>query len=197
MLAPRGPTHSSGSRPLVSAWSPRAPFSWISPGLPGAAVARSPGPGCPPVVRPCLPAAVLRDVTLSRPTSRSEELRQLAVQLASLESVEDVVTHGLQSLLEAPSGLIAPISVAERALPASLLRPRSRSRSPLPKAAHNRPRGSILLSQPYPSGQAVKSCLLAPPEHSGSIAAPAPCRACERGQRGPRSHPVRASCRGC
>ena len=52
--------------------------------------------------------------------ARSEQLRQLAVQLASLASLGDVVTHGLQSLVEAPSGLNAPISVVERALLAAL-----------------------------------------------------------------------------
>ena len=77
----------------------------------------------------------------------SEQLRQLAVHLASLASLEDVVTHGLQSLQKSPSGLVAPISSVEQVLPAALLRPRSRSRSPLAKAAPNRPRGSLLLSQ--------------------------------------------------
>ena len=57
------------------------------------------------------------------------------------------VTHGLQSLLKSPFGLVAPISSVEQVLPAALLRPRSRSRSPLAKAAPNRPRGSLLLSQ--------------------------------------------------
>ena len=36
--------------------------------------------------------------------ARSEQLRQLVVQLASQASLEDVVTHGLQSLLEWPPG---------------------------------------------------------------------------------------------
>ena len=63
--------------------------------------------------------------------SHSEQLRQLAVQLASLASLEDVVTHGLH-LLESHSGLVAPIAAADRALPALLARPRSRSRSPSP-----------------------------------------------------------------
>ena len=44
--------------------------------------------------------------------SRSEQLRQLAVQLASLASLEDVVTHGLQSLLESSSRLVAPAFAA-------------------------------------------------------------------------------------
>ena len=87
--------------------------------------------------------------------SRSEQLRQLAVQLASLASLEDVVTHGIQSLLESPSGLIAPKTTDERALPASLSRPRSRS-------------GRSLLSQRGPTGLAVKSCPPAPPKRSGS-----------------------------
>ena len=101
--------------------------------------------------------------------SRSEQLRQLAVQLASLASLEDAVTHGLQSLLVTTSGLVAPISVAECALPASLSRPSLPSRaSPLPKAAPYRPRGSVLLSQRGPTGPAVKSRPLAPPEGSGS-----------------------------
>ena len=57
--------------------------------------------------------------------SRTEQLRQLAVQLASLASVEDVVTHRPQSLL-------APISVDERALLALLSRLRSRALSAIP-----------------------------------------------------------------
>ena len=61
--------------------------------------------------------------------AHSEQPRQLAVQLASLASLEDVVTQGLQSLVETPSMLVAPISSAEQGLPAALLRPRSRSRS--------------------------------------------------------------------
>ena len=95
--------------------------------------------------------------------ARSEQIRHLAVQVASLASLEDVVTHDLQSLLETPSGLIAPISAVEHALPAALLRSRSRLRSLLPEAAPGRSRGSILLSQRRPIGLSVKSCLAAPP----------------------------------
>ena len=103
---------------------------------------------------------------LSRRTSRSEQLRQLAAQLAFLASLEDVVARGFQSVLESPAELVAPVSVAERALPAALLRPRS-----LSKAAPNRLRGSILLSQRGPTGLADKSCPLA---LSTRTAAPAP-----------------------
>ena len=60
-----------------------------------------------------------------------------------------------------------PVTANERALPASLSRPRSCSRSPLPKAAPNR-HGSIQLSQRGPTSLAVKSCPLARPN------APAP-----------------------
>ena len=102
--------------------------------------------------------------------ARSEQLRQLAVQLASLETLEDVVTHGLQSLLESPSRLVAPISSVEQGSSAALLRPRSRSRSPLPKAPLGRSRGSILLSQRW-----LKSCpRLFPTVRSPPTAAPAP-----------------------
>ena len=99
---------------------------------------------------------------------RSEKLRLLAVQLALLASLEDVVTNGLQSLLEAPSGLIAPVSAVERALPAALLRPRSRSRSPLPKG---RPQSFSWLHSAQPAwatGLSVKSCPAAPPDCSVS-----------------------------
>ena len=51
-----------------------------------------------------------------------------------------------------------------RFLPAALLRPRSRSRSPLPKAAPGRPRRSTLLSQRGPAGLSVKSCPATPPD---------------------------------
>ena len=100
--------------------------------------------------------------------SRSDQLRQLVAQLDSLASMEDVVAHGFQSLLDSLAGIVAPVSVDERALPAALLRPRSRSRYPLPKAAPNRPHGSILLSQRGPTGLAVKSCLPTPLERSVS-----------------------------
>ena len=49
------------------------------------------------------------------------------------------------------------------------------------------------------AGLAVKSCppgLLSSPLRLPGICC-RPCRACERGQRGPRSCSVRASCRGC
>ena len=61
--------------------------------------------GCPFAVVLCVPSHAWL-------MARSEQLRQLAVQLASLASasLEDVVTHGLQSLLETLSGLIAHVS---------------------------------------------------------------------------------------
>ena len=95
--------------------------------------------------------------------ARSEQLRQLALQLASLASLEDVVTHRLQSLLESPSRLVAQVSSTEQAQSVARLWPRPRSRSPLPKAAPGRPRGSIPLSERGPTGLSVKSCPAALP----------------------------------
>ena len=61
------------------------------------------------------------------------------------------------SLMETPSELNARFSAMEHALPAALLRPRSRSRSPLPRAAPGRSWGSILLSQRGATGLFVKN----------------------------------------
>ena len=55
-------------------------------------------------------------------------------------------------LLESPSRLVAPVSSVDHAQSVARLRPRSRSRSPLPKAAPGRHRCSILLSQRGPAG---------------------------------------------
>ena len=44
------------------------------------------------------------------------------------------------------------------------IRPRSRSHSPLPKAAPSRPRGSILLNQRGPTGLSFKSSPVVPPD---------------------------------
>ena len=63
----------------------------------------------------------------------------------------DVVTHGLQSLLESPSRLVAPVSSVEQAQSAARLRRRSSLRSPLRKAALGHLRGSILLSKREPN----------------------------------------------
>ena len=137
------------------------------------------------------------------PVARSEQLRQLAVQLASLASLEDVVPHSLQSLLEATSGLIAPISAVERALLAALfLRSRSRSRSPLPKAAYHRSRGSILLSQRGPTGCpsriVLRLRLTARSPPTAPVLPWSPLLALSSlGRRGPRVRSVRASRRGC
>ena len=99
-----------------------------------AAAALAPGLVWPLCARVCLLAAVfVRFVPPSR-MSRFKQLRQLAVQLASLASPEDVGTHGSQSLLESLSGLVVPIATDERALPASLPRPPS----PFAKAAPHR-----------------------------------------------------------
>ena len=108
-----------------------APSLSLSLGLPCVAAAPAPGLGRSSV-RLCPLAAVSCALALPPRMSRSEQLRQLAVQLASLASVEDAVEHGLQSLLESLSGRVAPLTAAERALPASLSRPRSRSRSLTP-----------------------------------------------------------------
>ena len=111
----------------------------------------------------CPLSAVLRARLMSHVwlVARSEQLRQLPVQLASLASLEDGVTHGLQSLLESPSwlvALVAPISSVEQVF---CLPRRSRSCSPLP-------RGSVLLSQRGPTGLSVMSCPAAPPDRSFS-----------------------------
>ena len=72
-------------------------------------------------MRLCPLSAVLRARLMSHVwlMARSEQLRQLPVQLPSLPSLEDVVTHGLQSSLESPSRLVAPISSVEQVLPAA------------------------------------------------------------------------------
>ena len=59
-------------------------------------------------------------VPVSWHMARSEQLRQLAAQ-ASLACLEDVITHGLQSLLESPSRLVAPVSSVEQVQPAARL----------------------------------------------------------------------------
>ena len=105
------------------------------------------------------PVSARNRFVLPRLTSRPEQLRRLAAQLASLASLEDVATHGLQSLLESPAGLAAPIPVDERALPASLSRPRSRSPL-LQKRSQPAPR--LHPAQParshWPGCQELSSC---------------------------------------
>ena len=85
---------------------------------------------------------------------RSEQLRRLAVQLASLAFLEDVVIHGIQSLLA------SPVTANERALRASLSRPHSRSLS-LTQGCPEPPRVD-LARQRAPTGLARPSAL-APP----------------------------------
>ena len=74
----------------------------------------------------CAPVSArgrLRDLALSRPMSVSEQLRQLAVQLASLASLEDVVTHGLsRGARSACLALAAPLA-APNQLRGSILVP--------------------------------------------------------------------------
>ena len=151
---------------LALSLGPLGPF----PGLCCAAVACSPGPCCSRGARPRLPATVLR--ALSRPMSRSQQLRQQAVQLPLMASLEDVVTQGLQSLLELPAGLVAPISADERALPASLSRPRSRWHSSLPigLAAPSCSVSAVPLG--WPSRAEPRLRLSAPPPLTAALAPP-------------------------
>ena len=90
---------------------------------------------------------------------------------ASLAPVEEVVTHGLQCLLESPSWIVAPISSVEQVSPAALLRPRSRSSSPLPKAGSWSPSGSQRGPLVCPSRAAPR---LLPTDRSPPTAALAP-----------------------
>ena len=84
MLGPRGFTYTRGRRPLVSA----GPLSLSLPlGLSGVAVACASDLAFLSGVLPCPLAAVLCGLVLPRLMSRSEKLRQLAVQLASMASV--------------------------------------------------------------------------------------------------------------
>ena len=87
--------------------------------------------------------------------SRGESLRRLAAQLSSLATLEDAVAHGVQALLKAPPEPVVPIpATGPAARFAHLLR--ARSRSPLPKAAPSRPRGSFWFNQRGPKGRSVK-----------------------------------------
>ena len=76
LAGPSRPHPLSGSRPLVSTWGEGrlGPFfPCVSLAFPRAAVARSPGPGCPPGVRLCLPATV---------RARSGQLRRHRARLS-------------------------------------------------------------------------------------------------------------------
>ena len=172
MLALCGPSCHSGSWPLVSARGPRA-ISLLWPFGPcRASVLPFPGPCCLWDVRLCSFAAVSRAPPYAWPVSRSEQLRQLTAQLASLATLEDAVAPGIQTLLEVPQESVDSLLAAVHAPCTTLLRPRSCSLYPLPKAAPNRPRGSILLSQRGPRGcpsRAVRLTARSPP-----TAAPAP-----------------------
>ena len=149
--------------------------------------------------------SVLCFLTLACHMSRSEQLRQLAAQLSSLATLEDAVAHGVQNLLDVAFGVCGSAS-RRGSCPCALLRHRSRSCSPLPKAAPNRPRGSILLSQRGLTGLSVKSCPAAPPDRSVSSHRCSGSSASAAGLVEPRARPaqavpqprsVRASRRGC
>ena len=73
-----------------------------------------------------------------------------ASQLSSLATLEDAVAHGVRALLEAPPEPVVWIPATGLVPRLAHLRPRSRSRSPLPKTVPSRPRGSTLLNQGAP-----------------------------------------------
>ena len=73
-----------------------------------------------------------------------------AAQLSSLATLEAAVAHGVQALLEAPPEPVVWIPATGLVPRLAHLRPRSRSRSPLPKTVPSRPRGSTLLNQGAP-----------------------------------------------
>ena len=119
-------------------------------------------------VRSCLISAVSRACFWGLAMSRAESLRRLAAQLSSLANLEAAVAHDVQALLEAPPEPVVPIPATGPVSRLAHLRPRSSSRSPLPKAAPGRPRGSLLLNQRGPTGLSVKCSLVAPPDRSVS-----------------------------
>ena len=168
LLVPRGPTHAPGPRPLVSAWCPlgtRAPSVSLLLGL-----------SC------CSwPRSLFVLLSSLAALSRSEQLRQLAVQLASLAS-----------LLEPPTGLVAPISFDERALLASPSRPRSRSHSTLTQGCPP-PAPRLHPAQParphWPGCQELSSCTARALCSSRRRSAPRHLL--------PRSHLVHLPRRGC
>ena len=98
-------------------------------------------------VRFCLFSAVSRARFRALAVSCAESLRRLAAQLSSMATLEAAVSHDVQALLEAPPEPQVPIPATGPVSRLAHLRPRSRSRSPLPKAAPCRPRGSLLLNQ--------------------------------------------------
>ena len=155
MLGPRGPTYSfwiqtlglrlgsPGPQPLSFHFGlSRVVCSWYCL-----------SPRCAPVL-----ATFLCGLVLPRLMSRSEELRQLTVQLALLASLEDVFTHGLQSLFESPAGRIAPISSLPLALYPRLL--------PLGPAAPS----CFARAAPLPVCQELSSCPGSSHRSSGSPA---------------------------
>ena len=165
----RAGTRRACTTPLTSSPQRRAPQCWVQPSaLPGTSMHGS-GSQCEPVTRCALRLAAL--TTPPRRWSRVESLRHLAAQLSSLATLEVAVAHDVQALLEAPPEPVVPIPATGPAPRLAHLRPRSRSRSPLPKAAPSRPRGSILLNQRGPTGLSVKTSPVTPPDRSSASAA--------------------------
>ena len=179
--------HAGPSRPCLRLWtqtpSPRVGPLSLAPPWPLWCLAFLPS------VHPCPLAVVVCGLVLPRLMS------QAAVQLASLTSLEDVVTHGLQSLLGRPQDL----SRRSQSVSAPYL-PRCRGLGrllPTGLAAHPaqpaRPR--------WPGCQELSSCharalwLLPSPLRLPGIC----CRpwVCERRLPGPRFHRVHAPRRGC
>ena len=157
MLAPRGPSRLVGSWTLSSLPGALGPTPSCVSGLWCAGVP-SPGPCCLFGVRLCPFAAVLRVVSHAWPTARSEQLRQLAVQFASLASGRRGHARSA-SLLEAPWARCA--SLTRGACPAC--------RAFAPSVALPcRSWASILLSHRGPTGLSVKSCPAVPPGRSVS-----------------------------
>ena len=88
--------------------------------------------------------------------SRGVSLRRLAAQLSSLAILEAAVAHGVEALLQTPPEPVVPIPATGPVSRLAHLRPRSRSRFPVPKASPGRPFGSLLLDQCGPTGLSVK-----------------------------------------
>ena len=156
-------------QPFGTLWTLKSKF------LPGALGPVPPVVSCPPApcapfswsvslkrhdTRSCLFSAVLRAWFRALATSWAKSLGSLAAQWSTLAALEASASHGVQALQEAPLEPVDPIPATGLAPRLAHLRPRSRSRSPQPRAALSRPRGSILVNQRGPAGLSVKSSLV-------------------------------------